>query len=191
MSKTISEGEIVIKDELPQVEPIKALQVPVKIEEIEETEKETKLPNVVVKIVDNKLERFVISTLDDEESEEVQTKIYPCDKCDRSFKFENNLKRHQLNHEEHATYSCRICGKEFKTPHYLFQHSFIHRKTRDFQCDQCEKSFKTASNLTQHKYGHVEEKAFACSICCKAFKKKAVMRRHELGHSKKEEDDWY
>jgi uncharacterized Zn-finger protein len=236
MSNTISEGEIVIKDELPEVEPIKIEQVPVKIEENEETKE------IVVSIMDNKVERFEISTLDQEEAEpnkihnlrpkrqnpftvkpepkvkkeilaykDTETNTYHCDKCDRTFKGESYLRRHQQNHEtnkifacpkcdkafktkfhlkrhqlmhgKQANYSCKICGKTFKTPQSLYQHSFIHSETRDFQCDLCEKSFKSSSNLTQHKYSHVEEKAFACSICCKAFKKRAVMKIHELSHT--------
>jgi hypothetical protein len=237
MSNTISEGEIVIKDELPEAELIKPLQIPVKIEENEE------IKEVVFSIAENKLERFEISTLDQEEAEPIkihnlrpkkhnpytikpepkvkkevvvaykdtETNTYHCDKCDRTFKGEGYLRRHQQNHDtnkifacpkcdkafkqkihlqchllmhgKQANYGCKICGKRFKTPQYLHQHSFIHKETRDFQCDLCEKSFKSSSNLTQHKYCHVTEKAFACSICGKAFKKRAVMKIHELGHT--------
>jgi uncharacterized Zn-finger protein len=177
MSNTISEGEIVIKDELPEAELIKILdwqptkQKPITIEPEPKVKKEI--------VVAKKADRFVFFPVN------AETKIYPCDKCGRYFKAEGYLQRHIENHETNG-YTCKICGKNFKTSQYLHQHSFIHKETRDYHCDLCGKSFKSSANLSQHKYCHVTEKAFACSICGKAFRQRIVMKRHEQNHSKSE-----
>jgi uncharacterized Zn-finger protein len=174
MSNTISEGEIVIKDELPEVEPIKALQVPVKIEQIDDTKE------VVISVKDNKLERFEISTLAEEEVPEDQ-EIFVCD-CKLTFKTEWQLKRHLEGHNV-KEYTCQICGKNFKDSTTLKQHSYVHSETRNFPCDQCEKRFKTSSNLLHHKPVHNKETPFKCSICGKGFKLKSYMKSHELIHT--------
>jgi hypothetical protein len=175
MSNTISEGEIVIKDELPEVEPIKIHNVPIKIEEVDDTEK------IAFSIAENKLERFEISTLAEEEMPEDQ-EVFTCD-CKLTFKTEWHLKRHLEGHDV-KDYSCQICGKNFKNAGALKQHGFVHKEARDFQCEICEKGFKSPSSLRLHKHTvHNNEKPFKCSICGKGFKQKSGMKSHELIHS--------
>jgi hypothetical protein len=153
MSNTISEGEIVIKDELPEAEPIKIEQVPFKIEEIDDTEK------IAFSISYNKLERFEISTLVEEKLTNRTSSIpapskkervifvvpplqsrddkFTCKICNKSITAEKNhtlefvIERHQKWHEEKT---CQICGKEFEIASLLRLHSPAHSETRDFQC---------------------------------------------------------
>jgi hypothetical protein len=189
MSNTISEGEIMIKDELPEVEPIKTLNLrprkpkPIKIKQ--KTKVAKKVEEVVVKIAEDKVERFEICTLDP--LDEIKVKLEsPKQKISiivPTVPQTKAIPRKPPNPQIGRTYICKLCVKVFKDSTSLRQHSFTHKETRDFHCDLCDKSFKTSSNLKQHKYGHVEEKAFACSICHKAFRKKAVMRRHQMGHT--------
>ncbi len=176
MSNTISEGEIMIKDELPEAEPIEIHQVPVKIEEIDETE--TK--EVALSANENKVERFEISTLGEEEVPEDQ-KVFTCH-CKLTFKTELQLKRHLKGHI-FKEYICKICGKSFKTSTGLKQHSFMHSETRNFPCDLCEKRFKFPTNLLHHKPVHNKEKPFRCATCNKGFKQKGDLKVHELIHS--------
>jgi uncharacterized Zn-finger protein len=198
MSNTISEGEIVIKDELPEAEPIKALQVPAKIDKIDNTEK------IVVAIAENKLERFEISTLTEENPPNQASTIpvpskkehvifvvpplqsrddkFTCKICNKSITVESYhtlefvIEHHLRGHNEKT---CQICGNEFQNARLLWQHSTVHSEPRDFQCDVCKKSFKTRSHLVQHKSIHLTEKAFKCSLCEKAFKQKRLMKGHE------------
>ncbi len=174
MSNTISEGEIVIKDELPEAEPIKILNL---------RPRKQKTIKIKPELEPKRKKEIVVVAKKVESPQDAPTKNFPCKLCDKAFKNKYHLKRHQQNHDAQAIYPCSFCGKNFKTPHLLWQHSFVHKNTRDFHCDLCGKSFKTRSNLLQHKYGHATEKIFKCSICDKAFNKKALMRGHERNHT--------
>jgi hypothetical protein len=75
MSNTISEGEIVIKDELPEAEPNKTFNLRSREQKIDEIKQETKLTNeVVLKIEENKLERFEISLVEEKAPNQTPSK---------------------------------------------------------------------------------------------------------------------
>jgi stress-induced morphogen len=208
MSNTISEGEIVIKDELPEAESIKILQVPVKIEQIDDTKKEIKSADVVVKIEDNKLERFEIFTLAEENppnqastipvpsrKEHVIFVVPPlesrddkitCKICNKSITSKENhildhlYERHLRGHDEKT---CKICGIEFQNKRSLRKHSTVHSEPKDFQCDVCKKSFKARKSWWRHKSIHLTEKDFKCSLCEKSFKIKGYLTQHKFVHA--------
>ena len=57
-----------------------------------------------------------------------QEKPFQCDRCDRRFSVESNLKRHQRTvHTIDRRYSCTICGKTFNQKCNVKRHSVVHK----------------------------------------------------------------
>jgi hypothetical protein len=188
MSNTISEEEIVIKDELPEAEPIRALQVPVKIEENEKTKKEMKK---VVSVKDNKLERFKTSTLDQEKVEPYRELILPVkfDDIDNTKKEtkvvisfeENEIDRFEIStldqgeaQEEQEVFTCD-CKLTFKTEWQLKRHLAGYNV---FDCEVCGKVCDTSSGLKQHSLTHKKTGDIQCDICKKHYKSISTLKKH-------------
>ena len=83
-------------------------------------------------------------------------KQYSCTQCDKQFKREENMRRH--NDEVHSaqksgTNTCEHCGKSFTLERNLKQHlKNAHSPFfSTFKCDLCEKAFKQKGSLNRHK----------------------------------------
>ena len=123
------------------------------------------------------------------------TSEFSCDKCDKCFTTDNNLKRHEKEKHFGLKLKCTSCGCQFvrkykldihmKTVHGVsyslhqfrckdcdsdFQDNFdLERHKRLSQtCDTCAEKFCTLRHLSDHK--RVIHKAFSCHICSKSFK---------------------
>ena len=99
-----------------------------------------------------------------------ENKPNKCDKCDKSFVFKSELKRHQSTHGAVKQFSCDLCGKSFGRKYNLMRHRDAHTyeehskpkaktaKVRDtvkqFSCDICNKSFGRKYQLTKHSAEH-------------------------------------
>jgi hypothetical protein len=180
MSNTISEGEIVIKDEFPEAEPIKIHEVPA--EKIDETK------DVIVKIEENELERFEISTLGQEDEA-----VFTCD-SKLTFKTEQHLEDHDLTHttsptssrklmsdEKHYKLStCTFCNKVFNQSCDLKRHiKAIHEKAETFECSICNQKFLAKRYLDAHKTQiHLKNKIYECSLCRKKFQSRSYRDCH-------------
>jgi uncharacterized Zn-finger protein len=193
MSNTISEGEIVIKDELPEAEPIKALQVPLKIERIDGTKQESK--EIVVTIAENKLERFEISTLEQEEVEPIKihnfrskkqnpVTIKPEPKVKKEIVVANKKERPVISSQDAkaTNFPCDKCGRYLKGEGHLRRHQRIHDEQRIYSCKICGKTFKTPHLLYQHSFVHRKTRNYHCDLCEKRFKTSSNLAQHKLCH---------
>jgi hypothetical protein len=132
------------------------------------------------------------------------TSDFSCDKCDKCFTTENNLRRHEKEMHFGSKHTCTSCGCQFVRKYKLDIHmkavhgvSYSLHQFRcegcdsDFQdnfdlarhkklsqtCDTCAEKFCTLRHLSDHK--RVIHKAFSCHICSKSFKDGAKLRRHQ------------
>jgi len=107
-------------------------------------------------------------------------KPYRCEKCNKTFRNKQNLKKHQRIHVVEKAYTCEECGKKFALHDYLKLHSLVHTQIKLHVCNQCEKKFTLSCNLIVHKRIHTGEKNFECNQCEKRFATKEGLKIHKL-----------
>ncbi len=155
MSNTISEGEIVIKDELPEVEPIKILEIPAKIETIDE---------------DKARENQTVYTCDCLQTFKKEWEFkrhlhgynrardYTCKICGKTFKNSGGLNQHSYTHKTTRDFQCKQCEKCFKTRNSLWLHKAVHSTEKPYKCSICQKAFNQKSNMRTHERNHFKPK---------------------------------
>ncbi|XP_078500171.1 uncharacterized protein LOC144755275 isoform X2 [Lissotriton helveticus] len=82
---------------------------------------------------------------------------YACPECEKMFKTNQDLRRHQRTHSGERPYHCADCGKRFARSHHLTAHKRTHTGERPFQCSICDKSFSLKGNLKAHHNTHMME----------------------------------
>ncbi|XP_044742579.1 gastrula zinc finger protein XlCGF57.1-like [Chrysoperla carnea] len=138
---------------------------------------------------------------------------YYCDKCNKGFYAQENLKKHQLRHMGKTKFQCDRCEKRFYVlsalgVHYKSSHKakpitcpecpqqFYHplqieqhhaqtHVEKKFVCEDCGKIFPTKNRLTKHKVFHSEARPHVCTFCTRSFKQKSDL----TAHIKKRHDD--
>ncbi|XP_069095205.1 zinc finger protein 282-like isoform X2 [Pleurodeles waltl] len=80
---------------------------------------------------------------------------YACPECEKMFKTNQDLTRHQRTHSGERPYHCTECGKRFARSHHLTAHKRTHTGERPFQCTVCGKSFSLKGNLKAHHNTHL------------------------------------
>lgn len=142
----------------------------------------------------------------------VETHIFPCGKCERTFPLKQLLDIHNSIHERERKFGCDLCEKKFFSKYDLGKHALTHSGIKPFECMVCQKSFSritllhrhqkihtdiekhlclycnrqflTEEELEKHSEKHMKNRPFACTICEKRFAFKQGLERHELVHAK-------
>ena len=70
------------------------------------------------------------------------------------------------NNDDDKRFPCQFCERVFKFPAQLSQHERIHTKEKPFKCEICTKKFSAKCNLKSHMEIHkdLEERRFRCSL---------------------------
>ena len=130
---------------------------------------------------------------------------HSCDKCEKSFNSESNLRRHEKEIHFGGKQSCNFCGKIFLRKHQLDMHVRISHDERgetllQFQCERCDKCFQdkfsferhagssqtceicaltfcTLKHLTAHK--KCDHGSFTCKNCSKSFRDGDKLKKHQ------------
>ncbi|KAG5667325.1 hypothetical protein PVAND_015309 [Polypedilum vanderplanki] len=114
-----------------------------------------------------------------------QQPSHQCPKCDRKFKSEKHLAKHECA-------ICKICGhknvsKSDLRMHMKQNHSEAANKIYTVQCDYCGKHIKTKTYLIHHiRAEHIrdEKTRLLCSICGVNFPNKFMLNQHvKISHS--------
>jgi uncharacterized Zn-finger protein len=118
---------------------------------------------------------------------------FPCNKCDKSYKEFQFLKRHLETHDKE--YKCKICGEKFGDCNKLSLHTRGHKikaailenpETKivgklPYSCTKCDQTFTWYQELNKHLKSH-EKKDYICEICGKTFKNSYNLKQHVFAH---------
>ncbi|XP_017040637.1 gastrula zinc finger protein 5-1 [Drosophila ficusphila] len=118
-------------------------------------------------------------------AEKVDTHVFPCNQCERSFPLQQLLEIHQVNHTRTRSFQCPQCEKSFFTKYDLAKHSTVHTGERPFKCIICEKAFSRKALLHRHERTHTDIPSFVCVYCEKPFISRQEMEKHAERHKKK------
>ncbi|XP_036330702.1 uncharacterized protein LOC118742605 isoform X1 [Rhagoletis pomonella] len=108
---------------------------------------------------------------------------FPCTDCNRSFFSKYDLQKHAPIHTGERKYKCTVCYRGFTRPALLHRHEKIHTDIPKFLCVFCEKTFLSKDDMEKHTERHRKNRPFKCKICSKAFAFKQGLERHEVVHS--------
>lgn len=114
----------------------------------------------------------------------VETNVFPCPYCERSFPLKQLLDIHVTNHTRERKFACVICQKLFFSKYDLSKHALIHSGEKPFQCVVCSKSFSRSTLLSRHEKIHVEQPKHVCSYCDRKYLNAEDLEKHIERHKK-------
>lgn len=112
---------------------------------------------------------------------------YPCNKCNKIYTTNSNLRYHIEKTHEGATkmrlLRCPHCSERFVEHFRKLKHlKEAHGITFTFECDLCKTTFSTRRALTMHTNKFHTRKT-QCEICNKSFSCRSVLKKHMMSHS--------
>ena len=116
------------------------------------------------------------------EVDQIQKPLLPCLTCDKQFKRDSFLERHNricgLNNRH--SLSCLICEKKFISERNL---EIDNNRKCCLICAVCKKVCYRIGDYKRHLFSHTEEKPFGCGECNMTFRSKSNLVGHEKIHS--------
>lgn len=114
----------------------------------------------------------------------VETNVFPCDKCERSFPLKQLLDIHYANHTRERSFECNICEKRFFSKYDLGKHMLIHTGEKPYECVVCAKRFSRSTLLYRHEKIHTDQPKFLCAHCERPFLSELELEKHSETHKK-------
>lgn len=115
----------------------------------------------------------------------VETNVFPCGECERSFPLRQLLDIHMQNHNRERNYPCELCDKRFFSKYDLAKHNLTHTGERPFVCVICKSAFSRSTLLTRHQRIHKDQPKFLCMYCERTFLSDEELQKHAEHHQKK------
>lgn len=123
--------------------------------------------------------------------------IFQCKYCQKIYKNNSNLVRHEKLHSGIRPFACKFCDKSFTIQSQLRGHEKRHTGDLPYNCKKCNKQFLRPSVVNQHEKicpGKVDkifkkscimddEKQFSCTYCPKKFISMTSLQMHEIIHT--------
>ncbi|XP_067686399.1 zinc finger protein 208-like [Haliotis asinina] len=111
--------------------------------------------------------------------------LFSCSKCDKKFKLQHSLRRHNIMKHSVCKHQCSVCKKRFFVPSELKRHMIRHEGERTFQCHLCPQAFYHDFGLKRHLKVHIakEKLAYGCELCGKRFAEACYLREHMMKHT--------
>lgn len=113
----------------------------------------------------------------------VRDRKFGCDTCNKSFFSKYDLAKHVLTHTGEKPFKCVICSKAFSRSTLLHRHEKIHSDQPKFLCAYCERPFLCKEEWEKHTANHQKKRPFQCGVCSKTFAFKQGLERHQIIHS--------
>ncbi|PAA90362.1 hypothetical protein BOX15_Mlig031714g1 [Macrostomum lignano] len=111
--------------------------------------------------------------------------VYPCEYCQKVFKFKYEYERHAKIHSGDRPWQCPECMKTFSRKDNMRAHMKIHTgELVRHICHLCGKSYGRKYDLQVHERVHTGERPFECGSCGKSFISTSRLRAHQLIHCK-------
>lgn len=114
----------------------------------------------------------------------VETNVFPCNQCERTFPLKQLLELHMANHNRERSFQCGICSKSFYSKYDLGKHVSIHTGEKPYQCVVCKKCFSRSTLLFRHEKVHTDQPKFLCDHCDRAFLSLDELNKHAETHRK-------
>lgn len=115
----------------------------------------------------------------------VETNVFPCHYCERSFPLRQLLDIHVANHVRDRKFQCDVCNKGFFSKYDLGKHALIHTGEKPFKCVICGKAFSRSTLLRRHEKVHSDQPKFLCAYCERPFLSREEWEKHTQNHQKK------
>ncbi|XP_075166155.1 pita [Haematobia irritans] len=119
---------------------------------------------------------------DPKNAEVIETNVFPCPHCDRSFPLLQLRDIHIKNHTRDRKFDCEECDKSFFSKYDLQRHSFTHNGEKPFKCSACDKAFSRSTLLQRHEKAHTDIPKYICVTCERPFISKQAMEKHAERH---------
>ncbi|KAB0800398.1 hypothetical protein PPYR_06138, partial [Photinus pyralis] len=116
---------------------------------------------------------------------QVETDVFPCPQCERSFPLKQLLEIHLQNHRRERSFGCDECGRKFFTKYDLGKHILTHSSLKPFSCVVCNKTFSRESLLHRHEKIHIDVPKYLCTFCDRTFLTREDLDMHSEKHKKK------
>ncbi|KAF5279541.1 hypothetical protein FQR65_LT03363 [Abscondita terminalis] len=116
---------------------------------------------------------------------QVETDVFPCSQCERSFPLKQLLEIHMQNHTRERSFTCDECGRKFFTKYDLGKHILTHSDLKPFSCVVCNKNFSRESLLHRHEKIHIDVPKYLCTFCERTFLTREDLDAHSEKHKKK------
>ncbi|XP_059614212.1 transcriptional repressor CTCF-like [Phlebotomus argentipes] len=114
----------------------------------------------------------------------VETNVFPCPHCERSFPLRQLLDIHVKNHTRERGYECAVCEKRFFSKYDLGKHMLTHTGERPYECVVCRRSFSRSTLLHRHEKIHTDQPKYLCGYCERPFLSVAELEKHSEKHRK-------
>ena len=91
--------------------------------------------------------------------------LYSCEKCEKTFATQKNLKGHIQSFHENLGHKCYKCDKTFAHHSTLHVHFKTIHLNIQYKCDKCEKIFSRKTSLNRHiRHAHLKKAETALNI---------------------------
>ncbi|KAL9705613.1 hypothetical protein quinque_009131 [Culex quinquefasciatus] len=114
----------------------------------------------------------------------VETNVFPCSECERSFPLRQLLEIHMQNHNRERNFPCDMCDKRFFSKYDLAKHNLTHTGERPYVCIICKAAFSRSTLLTRHQKVHKDQPKFICMYCERTFLSNEELQKHAINHEK-------